>query len=78
MHVERAVRNELRPADALVREAAGRWWLLASELGAGGGRSLAERVADAVAGAATQRRRAARRVDRRRGGAGRRHRGRAR
>ena len=53
MHVEEAVRNELRPADALVREAAGRWWLLASELGEGGGRSLAERVADAVAGAAT-------------------------
>jgi GGDEF domain-containing protein len=53
MHVELAVRNELRPADALVREAAGRWWLLASELGEGGGRSLAERVADAVAGAAT-------------------------
>ena len=52
MHVEEAVRNELRPADALVREAAGRWWLLASELGEGGGRSLAERVADAVAGAA--------------------------
>ncbi|MEP6952788.1 MAG: hypothetical protein ABI950_01855 [Solirubrobacteraceae bacterium] len=51
MHVEEAVRNELRPADALVREAAGRWWLLASELGEGGGRSLAERVADAVAGA---------------------------
>ena len=53
MHVEEAVRNELRPADALVREAAGRWWLLASELGEGGGRSLAERVADAVAGAGT-------------------------
>src|SRR6478672_3850885 len=53
MHVEEAVRNELRPADALVREAAGRWWLLASELGEGGGRALAERVADAVAGAGT-------------------------
>ncbi|MGZ6695056.1 MAG: hypothetical protein ACXVFN_04040 [Solirubrobacteraceae bacterium] len=51
--VEAAVRNELRPADALVREAAGRWWLLASELGEGGGRALAERVADAVAGVAS-------------------------
>lgn len=51
MRVEESVRNELRPADALVRETAGRWWLLASELGEGGGRALAERVADAVAGA---------------------------
>lgn len=49
--VEGSVRNELRPADALVREAAGRWWLLASELGEGGGRALGERVADAVAAA---------------------------
>ncbi len=49
---EQAIRNELRPADALVRDAAGSWWLLASDLGEGGGRSLAERVADAVAGTA--------------------------
>jgi GGDEF domain-containing protein len=47
-----AVRDELRPGDVLGREADGRLWVVASELGASGGRALAERLADAVAAAA--------------------------
>jgi GGDEF domain-containing protein len=47
-----AVRDELRPGDVLGREEDGRLWLVAAELGASGGRALAERLADAVAAAA--------------------------
>jgi diguanylate cyclase (GGDEF)-like protein len=51
-----AVRAELRPGDVLGREGDGRFWVVAAELGASGGRALAERLADAVAAAATIRR----------------------
>jgi GGDEF domain-containing protein len=47
-----AVRDELRPGDVLGREEDGRLWVVAAELGASGGRALAERLADAVAAAA--------------------------
>ena len=47
--VERAVRDELRPGDALGREEDGRLWIVAADLGAPGARALAERLADAVA-----------------------------
>ena len=47
--VERAVRDELRPGDALGREEDGRLWIVAADLGATGARALAERLADAVA-----------------------------
>jgi GGDEF domain-containing protein len=50
-----AVRGELRPDDVLGREADGRLWAVAAELGSSGGRALAERLADAVAAAATLR-----------------------
>jgi GGDEF domain-containing protein len=50
-----AVRGELRPDDVLGHEGDGRVWVVAAELGASGGRALAERFADAVAGAATLR-----------------------
>jgi GGDEF domain-containing protein len=50
-----AVRDELRPDDVLGREEDGRLWVVAAELGASGGRALAERLADAVAAAATLR-----------------------
>jgi GGDEF domain-containing protein len=50
-----AVRDELRPGDVLGREEDGRMWIVAAELGASGGRALAERLADAVAAAATLR-----------------------
>jgi GGDEF domain-containing protein len=50
-----AVRGELRPDDVLGREDDGRLWIVAAGLGASGGRALAERLADAVAGAATLR-----------------------
>jgi GGDEF domain-containing protein len=53
--VEEAVRAELRPGDAMAREDDGRLWFVAAELAATGGRALAERLADAVAGAATLR-----------------------
>jgi GGDEF domain-containing protein len=53
--VEEAVRAELRPGDAMAREGDGRLWIVAAELRATGGRALAERLADAVAGAATLR-----------------------
>ena len=48
-----AVRAELRPDDVLGCEEDGRTWVLAADLGASGGRALAERLADAVAGAAS-------------------------
>jgi GGDEF domain-containing protein len=50
-----AVYDELRPGDVLGREHDGRLWIVAAELGASGGRALAERLADAVAAAATLR-----------------------
>ncbi len=53
--VERAVRDELRPGDVLGREDDGRLWIVAAELGAQGARALAERLADAVAAAASHR-----------------------
>ncbi|HEX7298593.1 MAG TPA: diguanylate cyclase [Solirubrobacteraceae bacterium] len=52
---EDAVRAELRPGDVMAREEDGRLWIVAAELGATGGRALAERLADAVAAAATLR-----------------------
>jgi GGDEF domain-containing protein len=53
--VQDAVRDELRPGDVLGREGDGRMWVVAAELGSSGGRALAERLADAVAGAGTVR-----------------------
>jgi GGDEF domain-containing protein len=50
--VEQAVRDELRPGDVMGREAEGRLWVVAAELGASGARALAERLADAVAAVA--------------------------
>jgi GGDEF domain-containing protein len=50
-----AVRDELRPGDVLGREDDGRLWIVSGGLGASGGRSLSERLADAVAAAATLR-----------------------
>jgi GGDEF domain-containing protein len=50
-----AVSAELRPGDVLGREGDGRFWVVAAELGATGARALAERLADAVAAAATVR-----------------------
>jgi GGDEF domain-containing protein len=50
-----AVRDELRPDDVLGLDEDGRMWIVAAELGASGGRALAERLADAVAAAATVR-----------------------
>jgi GGDEF domain-containing protein len=50
---ETAVRAELRPVDAALAERLGRLWIVAPELGAGGARALGERLAAAVAGAAT-------------------------
>jgi GGDEF domain-containing protein len=53
--VERAVSEELLPGDTLVREAIGRYWLVAPDTGIGGARSLADRVADAVSRQASHR-----------------------
>jgi GGDEF domain-containing protein len=50
-----AIQNELRPGDVLGRDEDGRMWIVAAELGSSGGRALAERLADAVAAAATLR-----------------------
>jgi GGDEF domain-containing protein len=47
-----AIQRELRPGDVLGPEGDGRVWVVAAELGASGGRALAERLADAVAAAA--------------------------
>jgi diguanylate cyclase (GGDEF)-like protein len=46
--VERAISDELRPADTLARESLGRYWLLAPDTNEPGARALAERVAGAV------------------------------
>jgi GGDEF domain-containing protein len=50
-----AVRGQLRPDDVLGRDDDGRLWVIAAELGSSGGRALAQRLADAVAAAATLR-----------------------
>ena len=49
---ERAICGELRPADMLVRERLGRYWLTAPETDVASGRALGQRLADAVAAAA--------------------------
>jgi GGDEF domain-containing protein len=49
---ERAICNELRPADMLVRERLGRYWLTAPETDLASGRALGQRLADAVSRAA--------------------------
>jgi GGDEF domain-containing protein len=49
---ERAICGELRPADMLVRERLGRYWLTAPETDLASGRALGQRLADAVAAAA--------------------------
>ncbi len=46
--VEAAIEQELRPADTLVRESEGRWWLTALRTDSGGARALAERLARAA------------------------------
>jgi GGDEF domain-containing protein len=51
-HAQDAIQRELRPGDVLGPEGDGRVWVVAAELGASGGRALAERFADAVAAAA--------------------------
>jgi hypothetical protein len=50
--VEAAVRAAVRPGDPVVRERAGRLWIVAPGLDAGAARELAERLAAAVAAAA--------------------------
>jgi GGDEF domain-containing protein len=49
---ERAICGELRPADMLVRERLGRYWLTAPETDVSSGRALGQRLADAVSAAA--------------------------
>jgi GGDEF domain-containing protein len=49
--IERAIRDELRPGDAAVRERVGRVWVVAQAGGIEGARSLGRRLADAVEGA---------------------------
>jgi GGDEF domain-containing protein len=49
---ERAICNELRPADMLVRERLGRYWLTAPETDLATGRALGQRLAEAVSTAA--------------------------
>ena len=49
---ERAICGELRPADMLVRERLGRYWLTAPETDVASGRALGQRLADAVSAAA--------------------------
>ena len=51
--VERALAAELRPADQLLRDAPGRYWVTAPDTGPAVGRLLAERLAEAAASAAT-------------------------
>jgi len=53
--VERAISEELRPADTLVRESLGRYWLLAPDTNATGARTLAERVGEVVSQRASHR-----------------------
>lgn len=49
--LERALASELRPADQLLREVPGRYWVTAPDTGPAVGRLLAERLADGAAGA---------------------------
>ncbi len=53
--VETALSGELRPADSLMRESPGRYWLLAPETDSTVARTLAERLARAVQGANSHR-----------------------
>jgi GGDEF domain-containing protein len=46
--VERALSEELRPADVLTRETRGRYWLVSPETDGSGARTLAERLARTV------------------------------
>ncbi len=50
---ERALRDELRPGDAAVREHDGRVWIIAANTGLEGARALGRRLVAAVGGAAT-------------------------
>lgn len=49
---ERAICGRLRPADMLVRERLGRYWLTAPETDLASGRALGQRLADAVSASA--------------------------
>jgi GGDEF domain-containing protein len=53
--LERALAAELRPADQLLREAPGRYWVTAPDTGPAVGRLLAERLAEAAMSAAAHR-----------------------
>jgi GGDEF domain-containing protein len=53
--LERALGEELRPADLLMREARGRYWLITPETDPFGARLLAQRLASAVRTAALHR-----------------------
>ncbi|HYM46418.1 MAG TPA: diguanylate cyclase [Solirubrobacteraceae bacterium] len=53
--VEAALAAELRPADSLMRESPGRYWLLAPETDTAGAKALAARLADGVRRAASHR-----------------------
>lgn len=53
--LERALAAELRPADQLLREEPGRYWVTAPDTGVGVGRELAERLAAAVMAAVAHR-----------------------
>ena len=53
--VERAVSGQLRPADALVRESLGRYWIVAPDTDRPAARGLAERLDAAVRASATHR-----------------------
>jgi len=52
VRLERALAGELRPADQLIREEQGRYWVTAPDTGPAVAKLLAERLADAAAGAA--------------------------
>jgi GGDEF domain-containing protein len=53
--LERALAAELRPADQLLREGPGRYWVTAPDTGPAVGRLLAERLAEGAAAAAVHR-----------------------
>lgn len=53
--LERSLAAELRPADQLLRDAPGRYWVTAPDTGPAVGRLLAERLADAARAAASHR-----------------------
>jgi GGDEF domain-containing protein len=53
--VEEALARELRPADSLTRERAGRYWLLAPQTDGPGAQMLVERIARAVRSSASHR-----------------------